>query len=308
MPAARTDADCPRCGYDQRGAIVDWSAACPLTGVCVECGLAYRWSDIFGTSVHEPPRWSVEGRAAWLVPWTTLTTLVVAFTMPRFWSAFRMHHRLRPRRLAAFAVLLLALFYLPLTLAHGTTAWQAWGRARPQPSIPRIQYAAFAMALPLSERVWSGPRVQPVAMGRGTLRGPVRWRLPTSRELMGGRLHRALDTLPIVVGAVTCTAVMPLVFVALPISRRRAKVRWSHIWRIGVYSLSWLWLFTLLPGGLMPVAAAGFVGVLTAWWYLGVDRYLCMTEPGAVAGSLTLLAVLSAALAGCWTHLWLVTP
>src|SRR6185369_9522742 len=41
---------CPRCGYDQSGAIGAWARAepaqCPLAGLCTECGLAFVWRDL----------------------------------------------------------------------------------------------------------------------------------------------------------------------------------------------------------------------------------------------------------------------
>lgn len=37
---------CPRCGYDLHGTIDTWTDACPLTGVCSECGLEFIWSEI----------------------------------------------------------------------------------------------------------------------------------------------------------------------------------------------------------------------------------------------------------------------
>ena len=36
--------------------------------------------------------------------------------------------------------------------------------------------------------------------------------------------------------ATTLAVCIPIAFILLPISRRRAKVRWRHIWRVGVYT------------------------------------------------------------------------
>ncbi len=39
---------CPTCGYDLRGTMGDWSRACPLRGVCSECGLQFEWAEMIG--------------------------------------------------------------------------------------------------------------------------------------------------------------------------------------------------------------------------------------------------------------------
>ena len=40
---------CPKCAYDLRGTMGDWSNACPLRGICPECGLEFEWADMIGT-------------------------------------------------------------------------------------------------------------------------------------------------------------------------------------------------------------------------------------------------------------------
>jgi hypothetical protein len=54
MGAAANNPSCPRCGYDQSGAIAAWErneqACCPLSGVCAECGSEFAWGDVFSRS------------------------------------------------------------------------------------------------------------------------------------------------------------------------------------------------------------------------------------------------------------------
>lgn len=38
---------CPKCGYDQSGAIATWEARCPIAGVCTECGETLKWAQVF---------------------------------------------------------------------------------------------------------------------------------------------------------------------------------------------------------------------------------------------------------------------
>jgi hypothetical protein len=46
-----TSPACPRCGYDQSGAVRSWERAsppaCPLEGTCPECGLGLEWRLVF---------------------------------------------------------------------------------------------------------------------------------------------------------------------------------------------------------------------------------------------------------------------
>ena len=37
---------CPRCGYDLSGIVASWTNSCPLTGICSECGLKFRWGAV----------------------------------------------------------------------------------------------------------------------------------------------------------------------------------------------------------------------------------------------------------------------
>ena len=64
---------CPRCGYDLSGQVRTWTDACPLAGVCTECGfeveyrfvlnpgLTARWR-YFETAVSRP--WEPQSAAA----------------------------------------------------------------------------------------------------------------------------------------------------------------------------------------------------------------------------------------------------
>jgi hypothetical protein len=102
---------CPRCGYDQQGTLASWhadpaadNAACPLTGMCSECGLAFEWPDLLiperticpGLFDHAPGLNSAAKTMLWiLVPWM-------------FWSRVRMHHQFHLRRAVAFPLLVIA--------------------------------------------------------------------------------------------------------------------------------------------------------------------------------------------------------
>ena len=90
-------------------------------------------------------------------------------------------------------------------------------------------------------------------------------------------------------------------FAFLPISRRRAKVRWAHLVRIGAYSLALLVLppiAVLLGAFVIGVFAALFTPILLfVWWWQATARYLRMPHAVVVALAAVVMAALAAALA-----------
>ncbi len=102
---------------------------------------------------------------------------------------------------------------------------------------------------------------------------------------------------------------LPIGFVLLPISRRRAKVRWGHITRITVYGLFIPVTFMLLIGAAFSVAMAyrpsceialefmyyislPMMIFVVIWWAVAIKRYLRMAHGWAVALLLGVIAVL----------------
>ena len=72
-----TNAACPRCGYELRGIVDSWTESCPLLGVCSECGLEFKWSEVFCPDKYEPV-WCVEFRTAGWLPRSALKTLMMS--------------------------------------------------------------------------------------------------------------------------------------------------------------------------------------------------------------------------------------
>jgi hypothetical protein len=103
-------------------------------------------------------------------------------------------------------------------------------------------------------------------------------------------------------------ALFPIAFILLPVSRRRAKVRWAHLWRITAYSafipvivaiiclaghnlslmgVNWPILARLEQN--MALATLIFVPI---WWAAAIRHYLRMPHAVPVAVLLTLMLVL----------------
>ncbi len=114
-------------------------------------------------------------------------------------------------------------------------------------------------------------------------------------------------TLAGILVAMWIAVTMPLAFVLLPVSRRRAKVRWAHLLRVGCYGLavgSVLVAVILLcvtigytVNGLQPASLAvahllgryGIALVTVVWWAVAIRCYLHIPHGWAVAPMLAFL-------------------
>lgn len=102
---------------------------------------------------------------------------------------------------------------------------------------------------------------------------------------------------------------MPVLFVLLPMSRRRAKVRWAHVCRAAVYSAAIpvlggaLWLAIVLIAFTVPPAHAQLmtlsryvvflpVVMLMAWWATAMSRYMMIPRGWFVVIVFAVLTVL----------------
>jgi hypothetical protein len=289
-------AACPRCGYDQRGVIATWSESCPIRGVCSECGLAFEWNQLLSRRLQRPP-WCVEYSSRSAFHRAIANTLLRSLWPPRFWSALKLWHEPRWRRLLVYLGLLLIAGYVVFASGHGFLAWKQrnWIAARGGTALPStMAVLAQAMATPLSDQ----------SLGMISFTGPAGtgWTLPPQPfpspwSLFA--LYPGLDGygLPAAMTA-TMFAILPLSFVALPISMRRAKVRWAHVGRITLYALgpiiltlialliALVFMDRVLPCVIMP----GIAIWLLLWWWMAVARYLRMEHAWAVFGSIAVIA------------------
>ncbi len=143
---------------------------------------------------------------------------------------------------------------------------------------------------------------------------------PTPREVMKDRVRIRGGLRPlrfILLFALLIQALVPLGLVVAPVSRRIARVRWSHIVRIAACGLLSLWIpllaiMLMLPTGTDPVALerealTNWTGIacfmitplaLLLWWQSAVRHYLKMPQAWTVAGSVLAMAMLLLMLCG----------
>jgi hypothetical protein len=279
---------CPRCGYDLSGTCDSWKDACPLSGVCTECGLELAWSDVLDPVRSVPPWFFEHARGAVLVP--IIRTILAACHPSRFWTSVRLYYAVRFLRLAVIATLLLLPVYAILVaqLAVCLSAWGAWSPpARIPIALPPWVTAAAAFAWPFS----------------------IPWPM---KDLV-------LASSPWFQISMLAWVAMPVAFAAMPVTLSRCRVRPAHLVRIAAYSLiglfpiclasavaSWVvagtgwfsgWLFgTVTPTqallthfGVFPLLCAAWLA--RSWWF-ACTRYLKLPHPGAVVGVMLLVSFL----------------
>jgi len=165
-------------------------------------------------------------------------------------------------------------------------------------------------------RPWAGRSRASIVSPSGTLTYPY----VAPRELslllaqssgmpaMGVSLEGLVLPLAWLCWGVAMTLLLPLSFVLLPLSMRKAKVRWSHVIRVTIYSLFipllMVWLsivvivlavFVQSEGALeMYRSAVRIVPwlALALWWHAATSRYLKIPHAWLTIGMLTLLCLL----------------
>ncbi len=295
--------DCPRCRYDQSGAIATWetAGACPLAGRCPECGLEFRWSELL-CPARTIPWWSFEHASRPGVP--VVEALVTAgFTLlpDRMWRALRLEHPVNLPRAAGASL-------LGLMLCHAAIAIMTFYRTHQNAgSTPATKLGA--LVFPYAQ--WQG---NPWSSQQDTVTDEATWVL-------------ALWAL-----------LMPVGFLALQRTLAVVAVRWGHIWRIWWYALVPLagvhMLFglvaTLASSPMLPrpqwtwggaywseiAISAGPRTVvcglaLVLFWGMAVKRYLRLPHAWGVACAMVTIAFLSTlalALPFLWNEigLWLL--
>ncbi len=214
---------CPRCHYDQRGTIETWNDSCPLRGRCCECGLEYEWGDVLNPFRGRLPGLVEHARGVpQLVRWT-FTTFGWIILPHRFWKRVELHHTISLRTILLGPLLVMAVFHFAAwvlaVIAFLLTPPNTGG---PPASLDTIDDWWLDAALLMAE---------PFARG-------ATWYSPSGRSIyVDWTVLLFLDRL---LALVTCVLAWPLLFMVLPITRRAGKLRWSHIWRAGLYPFWWL--------------------------------------------------------------------
>jgi hypothetical protein len=239
---------CPRCAYDLSGNISAWyaapnadAAASPVTGTCAECGLVFDFADIF-----QPDRQRCVGlyehaagpreRIVWY--WRTLGWTLTPW---RFWSRVQMHHEIRPARLVLnLCTWALGMFLLERAIFGAYVYFLTKLMPLGQGPLDAISYYnasdwPVALAFPALEKDWRGIEFGPACAQ--------------------------------IACVIVLYAAWPALFVVLPITRARARVRWLHIFRALIYAI---WPGILVAMFVLSAIALDFITILISQQLFGV--------------------------------------
>jgi hypothetical protein len=296
--------ECPRCGYDQSGAIATWEGAsppaCPLEGRCSECGLLFSWGDVLNPRLSGPP-WSFEHHGhTWLV--RLARSVRMCLRPRRLWSELRLEHPVHLGRAAIVSMMGILLAYLVATGLHfGLWSLAAW------------QYPAKIVWTRGSQSISPFYNFVSRYGGHGSL-----W--PFGHPWSDGPAG-VFD--PWVAHALLMIVVMPLGFLALPDTLRRAKVRKRHLARVWLYSLPaapllYIWVIARVLRDSMPwsywsspqwnrgwghlvnelprwVLLPASLAFLWIWWAAATRSYMRIEEARRVVVAMLVIAFLAAA-------------
>ena len=313
-------ARCPRCGYDLRGAIGTWADQCPLQGTCAECGLQFAWVEVLHPEKFEP-RWCIEyapGRLGVLTG--AIKTLLRSLWPWRFFSSLKMSHTVRPRRLALYLVFLLLIPGIAYVAEQTTVAVRVrYELTRPNWGITSVNHSYFAAIIEAVFKPISSNSSGSYVVGTVVMPYPPPNRLHEVYEIVQtGGLRPSTNAFVMSVApafgalswGVVISLLLPIGFVLLPISRRRAKVRWIHVGRVIAYGFI---IPSLLASAFFVCGVIGFLRfewgdnamamamwmtfllpavLLIMWWAAAIKRYLRMPHAWLVSILLALIALL----------------
>lgn len=285
-----------------------WTTACPLAGRCTECGLEIEWHELLSAE-RALPRWCVEfarSRRDLLV--RSITTFAMTWAPMRFWRTLRMSDEPQWRRIAVYLLIMAAGLYLTFCLTHAACAAATWSRFWPFPvRPPNAQGASWVDVVRAAVLPFSRERPSYSNLGRAVV-------APSPADLARSRLFIVTPALAF---AAIFHTMCSVGFLALPVSRRRAKVRWRHIHRVTLYGVAIFVppvVLTLVSDPLdaqrSPVlrslgayghfaaliAMFGAVPLEILWWSCATGRYMRIKHAAAVGFSIVVMALLTSAL------------
>lgn len=210
---------CPKCGYDQSGQAAMWTHACPLRGVCAECGLGFRWADVIDPSRTGLP-WYVEHASRWAEMVRRTPASLMGLLIPSvFWRRVSLERVVRPRRLWFWLLMLWVLQWLIaipcLVGAHYVYWYQLYVDTKglsaryPQSiSDPDLIWERLTSPMFVIDSFWWAGTY--LVSGLGDLNREFWPALPTLLGFAG---------------------VWALILAAVPTTRRIAKLRYAHVHR-----------------------------------------------------------------------------
>lgn len=235
-----TSPECPRCGYDLRGAMEAWPARsapegqsgadgprCPIGDTCPECGYTFLWRDLLNPEYQDLPGFYEHARTMGeRVRWGIRTTLWLLFPWV-FWGKLKLHHRRKPWRALRLGLWLIGISVV-IRLASAGIGYGI------DPSTFRSPWDLRGPGVRLEQNLFNA------AFG-DAMKWNLHWVPDTharSTRVDVLFIQRPVDGLIwLAIVVAFSTAMGALVVWALPHTRRVARLRPSHAWRAVPYVL-----------------------------------------------------------------------
>ena len=227
MKQAKHTPICPKCGYDQCGEIATWESVCPLDGQCPECGLGFSWRDIFDP-VRMELGWNVEhAHSLWEMFKRTPRTLFRLMIPYFYWRAVGVETPIRLWVLVRWQVVFSLVLHLLVSIPYGIGNWSG----------SSVQFYGSLSEL-YDQTGWKGlsvPFVNGVGFPWVVLRADyannsVNIWFPVFR---GSVLASLFGPVFLLMGMVLLWAIVML---AIPVTRRQARLRARHVVRAALIS------------------------------------------------------------------------
>lgn len=312
-----TEAACPRCGYDLRGTMETWRNSCPLTGICSECGLAFQWVELLNPQ-FQSPHWHIEYVSRWkFVPLAVLATAACSLVPWFFWSKLRISHEIKWRRLAVYMLALAMIAWLMFATSNAIIMGRSWVQADQHPQMTKLSRSLGEVVLHAFFLPWSNKPILTYTYNYISQGVPKSMKSSYAAPLW---LRFVMRWNEAILFYLTCFIVaLPMTFVLLPISRRRARVRWRHIVRVFAYSLLFpalVCMGTIINAFWAYMSARGYTSrlplvhvelthdlclmafvMLALWWWVAIRRYLRMEEAWKIGLSVIVTSFMLATVA-----------
>lgn len=222
---------CPKCGYDQSGEVATWQSQCPMQGTCPECGLGFAWADVMNPS-RVRLRWYSEHALSFFSMLTRSPATLLRLLLPWvFWSSVTVTHHIVLRQLMCWVLMMWVVLHLLMTIPFAYYNWIG------------IDIMLFG-SIKYTHQMYGIPGL--LAMLCNALFSPLVHVVPTRTGLVptfegGGLVYIGnITTLDLFGGFIAVLGFSTLWFIvllAIPTTRRIAKIRARHIMRAYILSL-----------------------------------------------------------------------
>ncbi|MFG0245133.1 MAG: hypothetical protein ACF8MF_03660 [Phycisphaerales bacterium JB052] len=218
---------CPKCGYDQSGAIATWEDRCPIEDTCPECGLGFAWRDVFDPVRNDRHWYTEHAQSIWGIIARTPGTLMRLVWPWCYWRSVGVEARISLRALSVWLIVLGLGLHFVISIPYGMGTWH--DQARFYGSLSNLYQNAGIKGL---SKVLIDGIGWPFVQTHIDYRGPSYiFEFPMMNTVVARQAFSPL--LPLF----GMTLVWALIMLLVPTTRRHARIRAAHVYRAALVSV-----------------------------------------------------------------------